>query len=465
MIKQNQRYFNFVFIILDWVVYFLCLLMAWAIRFRSGLFERAVEALTKQEYMFALIFIIPIYFLIYNFFGLYKPHRIKSSLNEFFNILRANLLGMLVIVTVLFVDKNINYSRNVLLMFFAFNTVFNTLERLAVRQALKNIRKKGFNLKHVIIIGNNELSREYINRVEKNKQWGFNVLGLFDDNNSITINNLPFMGSIDNLDGYLKNKLIDEVIIALQLDEYGKLGGIVDICEKYGVYSRIIPDYIKFIPAKPHIENIEGLAMISLREIPLKDNLNVFIKRLVDIVGSLAGIILFAIPMLIISILIKCNSDGPIIFKQERIGLNRKPFLMYKFRTMKVQNAKEEVGKWTTQNDNRVTKVGSFLRKTSLDELPQLFNVLAGSMSLVGPRPERPHFVEKFMNEIPGYMVKHSVRPGMSGWAQINGLRGDTSIEKRIEYDLYYIENWTLSLDIKILVSTVFTGFVNKNAY
>lgn len=205
--------------------------------------------------------------------------------------------------------------------------------------------------------------------------------------------------------------------------------------------------------------------MINIRHVPLNNALNKFVKRAVDIFGAIVAIILFSPVMLVVSVLIKLTAPGPLIFKQERIGLQNKPFYMYKFRSMIVQKESEEKKGWTTKDDPRVTPVGKFIRKTSIDELPQLFNVLKGDMSLVGPRPERPLFVEKFKEEIPRYMIKHQVRPGLTGWAQVNGYRGDTSIRKRIECDLYYIENWTLGLDFKIILLTFLKGFINKNAY
>lgn len=208
-----------------------------------------------------------------------------------------------------------------------------------------------------------------------------------------------------------------------------------------------------------------GLPVINIRYVPLNNEFHAAVKRLFDILGSLAGIILLFPLMTIIGIMVKVTSKGPLIFKQERVGLHNKTFMMYKFRTMKVQNAEDEKKAWTTKNDSRVTKIGSILRKTSLDELPQLFNIFLGQMSIVGPRPERPFFVERFKEEIPRYMVKHQVRPGLTGWAQVNGYRGDTSIMKRIEYDLYYIENWSYSLDVKIMFMTIFKGMINKNAY
>ena len=258
---------------------------------------------------------------------------------------------------------------------------------------------------------------------------------------------------------------MDEVAITLNLNEYHKLEQIVAICEKSGVHTKFVPDYYNFISTNPYTEDLDGLPVINIRNVPLTKTVNRMIKRLIDIIGSIVALILFSPIMLVVAILVKKSSPGPIFFAQERIGLGNKPFKMYKFRSMGVQDPKKEAKEWTTKNDARVTPVGRIIRKTSLDELPQFWNVLKGDMSLIGPRPERPLFVEKFKEEIPRYMIKHQVRPGITGWAQVNGFRGDTSIRSRIEHDLYYIENWSLGLDIKILFLTFFKGFVNKNAY
>ena len=251
----------------------------------------------------------------------------------------------------------------------------------------------------------------------------------------------------------------------MSLNDYDYLGTIVAACEKSGVHTKFVPDYNSLIPSKPYTEDMLGLPVINIRYVPLNNMGNMFVKRVVDIIGSFFGIIITSPIMLLSAVLVKCSSPGPVIFKQERVGLHNKPFYMYKFRSMEMQSEKSEKKAWTTKNDPRVTKIGRILRGTSLDELPQLFNILKGDMSLVGPRPERPHFVDKFKEEIPRYMVKHQVRPGLTGWAQVNGYRGDTSIRKRIEYDLYYIENWTLGMDIKIILMTFLKGFINKNAY
>jgi Undecaprenyl-phosphate glucose phosphotransferase len=273
------------------------------------------------------------------------------------------------------------------------------------------------------------------------------------------------IGEIDMLEEILSKNSLDEISITISLSDYDRLESIVKICEKSGVHTKFIPDYNSVIPSRPYFEDLDGLAVVNIRRVPLTNTGNKIVKRLVDIVGSVFAIVLFSPIMAVTAIAIKATSKGPLIFKQERVGLHNKPFKMYKFRSMEVQDESEEKKGWTTKNDPRVTKVGRIIRRTSIDELPQFFNVLKGDMSLIGPRPERPLFVEKFKEEIPRYMIKHQVRPGITGWAQVNGYRGDSSIKKRIEYDLYYIENWTITFDIKILFLTIFTGFVNKNAY
>ena len=301
----------------------------------------------------------------------------------------------------------------------------------------------------------------------ENPQWGYNVRGILDDNiaRGTTYKGVKVIGSVGNLLYILPENKLDEIAITLGLEEYYKLEKIVSECEKSGVHTKFIPDYGNIIPTKPYTEDLLGLPVINIRYVPLSNTFNALVKRCMDIVGSLICIVLFSPIMLLTAIAVKVTSKGPLIFKQERVGLHNEPFRMYKFRTMYVQTEEEERKGWTHKDDPRITKIGRFLRKTSLDEFPQLFNVLKGDMSLVGPRPERPQYVEKFREEIPRYMIKHQVRPGMTGWAQVNGYRGDTSIRKRIEHDLYYIENWTIGLDIKILFLTVFKGFINKNAY
>lgn len=353
------------------------------------------------------------------------------------------------------------------MLFFFINFIFGLISRYIIRKVLKENRKRGYNIKHTVFVGFSTSAAAYIDRIKSNPQWGLEVHGIFDDTVSekFEYRGVKRIGTLGDLASYLENTSLDEVAITLNLNEYHKLERIVAICEKSGVHTKFVPDYYNFISTNPYTEDLEGLPVINIRNVPLTNTMNRIIKRGMDIIGSIIALILFSPIMLVVAILVKRSSPGPILFTQERIGLGNQPFKMYKFRSMGVQDPKKEAKQWTTKNDARVTPVGKIIRKTSLDELPQFWNVLKGDMSLIGPRPERPLFVEKFKEEIPRYMIKHQVRPGITGWAQVNGFRGDTSIRGRIEHDLYYIENWSLGLDIKILFLTVFKGFVNKNAY
>ena len=422
--------------------------------------------------MKALIFIVPLYLLIYYAFNLYTPKRVQGRRLELSNIIMANTVGILIVFAGFFLvlsytEEAKNFSRSMFAYFYIFNIVLEEVERLVVRGFLRSIRRRGYNQKHILLVGYSKAAEQYIDRIKQNPQWGYHIRGILDDNiaRGTVYKGVKVIGSIGNLTFILPENKLDEIAITLGLEEYYKLEKIVSQCEKSGVHTKFIPDYGNIIPTRPYTEDLLGLPVINIRYVPLSNTFNAMVKRLMDIAGSIICIVIFSPVMLLSAILVKITSSGPLIFKQERVGLHNEKFMMYKFRTMYVQTEEEEKKGWTQKNDPRVTKVGGFLRKTSLDEFPQLFNVLKGDMSLVGPRPERPQYVEKFREEIPRYMIKHQVRPGMTGWAQVNGYRGDTSIRKRIEHDLYYIENWTLGLDIKILFLTVFKGFINKNAY
>lgn len=359
------------------------------------------------------------------------------------------------------------YSKTMLIYFYVINIGLETGVRNLIRAGLRKMRKSGFNLRHIIFVGYSSAAEAFIDRIRSNPQWGYKVKGILDDNKEIGYNykGVSVLGTTDELEEILLNNRLDEIALTLGLQEYYKLKRIVATCEKSGVHTKFVPDYNDIIPTRPYTEDLMGLPVVNIRHVPLTNTFHMICKRIMDIAGSVVAIIVFSPVMLVTAVLVKATSRGPLIYKQERVGLHNQNFQMYKFRSMEVQSAKSEKKAWTVRNDPRVTPVGRFIRKTSIDELPQLFNILKGDMSLVGPRPERPFFVEKFREEIPRYMVKHQVRPGLTGWAQINGYRGDTSIKKRIEYDLYYIENWTMGLDIKILFLTFFKGFVNKNAY
>lgn len=483
MIKENQKYLNRFFVVFDFITIIISFIFAYYIRFNTPFFSVEGGYLSFKQYIIPLILATPIFIFNYSIFKLYSPFRYKSFFEEILNIVKSNIVSLITFVVILFLFKEIDYSRNLLLLFSLISTFSIIIERACVRKILRLLRVKGYNKKHVLIIGHSDLCSEFLKRVKRNNQWGYNVIGIVDDGlfNETAIMDLydnnfskelligkdkiSYLGKINELENILQENDIDEVFITLNIREYEKLAKIINVTEKYGIRTEIIPDYYKYIPARPYVEELDGLPVINIRYVPLDNVVNKLVKRLFDIVSSLILIILFSPIMIFEVIMIKITSPGPVIFKQERIGFNNKPFTMYKFRSMKIQKESEEKIQWTTAGDSRKTKFGSFIRKTSLDELPQFFNVLFGDMSLVGPRPERPHFVDQFKEEIPKYMVKHQIRPGITGWAQVSGWRGDTSIEKRIEYDIYYLENWSLWFDIKIIFLTAFKGFVNKNAY
>ena len=470
MIKDHQQEFNQFQVILDAIVIIISYGLAWLLMI-NGFVPTRGDPLRSEFYLMALLIVIPVSLLLYAVFQLYTPKRVQGRRLEFANICKANAIGLLMFTLVLYlISKNpfwYNFSRPMVLYFFVINIVLETVERNLIRMVLRSMRARGYNLKHILLVGYSRAAEGYIDRVKQNPEWGYHIAGILDDQKALgeEYKGIRVLGKIQDLQSILDMNVLDEIAITLSIDQFSNLGAIVAVCEKSGVHTKFIPDYNNIIPTRPYMEDLLGLPVIHIRHVPLTNGLNKFMKRTVDIFGAIVAIILFSPVMLVTAILVKVTSPGPVIFCQERVGLHNRPFKMYKFRSMEVQAPSDEKSKWTTPHDPRVTPVGRFIRKTSIDEMPQFFNVLKGDMSLVGPRPERPFFVEKFKEEIPRYMVKHQVRPGLTGWAQVNGYRGDTSITKRIECDLYYIENWTLGLDFKILFLTIFKGFINKNAY
>ena len=471
MIKDIQKQLNHLQVLLDAAVLAFSYAFAWYFAIKNPIFPEGHGVLSPRFYFSVMIPLIPAYLFLYWILGLYKPMRTIRMKTAFFRILQSNSVGLLLSASILFAFRKSgyfeHYSTRMLGFFYVFSIFFTTAERYFLRKVLSALRKNGFNQKHIILVGFSPVSDRFIDLCKKNPDWGYHIYGVVDDlaEPGASYRGISVIGGIKMLGDLLSTNTIDEIAITLPLAAYEKLPGIVSTCEKSGVHTKFIPDYQQFIHSKPIAEDMDGLPIINIRNVPLTDPMNAILKRWIDIFGSLVGIVLFGPLMLVVAALIKLSSPGPIIFKQERVGLHNRPFMMYKFRSMGVQKAEEEKKAWTVKGDPRVTWMGKIIRKTSIDELPQFFNVLKGDMSLIGPRPERTQFVEMFKEQIPRYMIKHQVRPGMTGWAQVNGFRGDTSITGRIQCDLWYIENWSLSLDIKILFLTLWKGFVNKNAY
>lgn len=421
-----------------------------------------------QDYLKFIFGIVPLYLLVFSAFDLYSSKRGQSFFNEGIKIIEGNAIGGLLLFGLFFILKFGYVSRAIIIAFVIVNTLIDLISRYTSRVILRYIRARGYNIKYMLIIGAGELGYRFWKRLDSHRETGFQVKGFLDDDEKkqgMKIGKASVIAKINMLEDYLNKVHIDEAVIALPVTAYEKLGAIIEICEKYGIKVSIIPDFYRYIPAKPKVTEFGDIPLIYIRDIPLDTFINRLVKRTFDILVSLV-LILGSLPfMILIAVGVKLSSPGPILFKQQRVGLNRHFFNMYKFRSMSISTDEIACTTWTTASDPRKTTFGEFIRATSLDELPQFFNVLKGDMSLVGPRPERPHFVEKFKDQIANYMVKHQVKPGITGWAQVNGWRGDTSIEERIKCDLYYIENWSLILDLKIIFMTVFKGFVNRNAY
>ena len=468
MIKNNQSVLNKLMVLIDALIIGGTFVLSYLIKFYILESEPGVGVLPLRSYVTLLPFLIVVYLIIYLMTNVYTPKRTTGMWGELWMLLRANIFGLGVLIIALFgVIHGRPYARSVIAIFFVLSMCVESFFRIMIRSILRRIRLNGYNKKHILLVGYSRSAEAYIDRIRMNPEWGYNVVGILD--NEVPLGTeyygIKVLDKLDALEKMIQENSFDEVSITLSLKDYDFFENMVNICEKNGVHTKFVPDYNSIVSSKPYTEDLDGLAVVNIRFVPLSNAGNRLIKRLVDILGSLFGIIITSPIMLITALLVKTTSKGPVLFKQERVGYHGKNFNMYKFRSMRVQTADEEKKGWTTKGDPRVTPIGRFIRKTSIDELPQLFNILSGDMSLVGPRPERPQYVEKFKEEIPRYMVKHQVRPGLTGWAQVNGLRGDTSIKKRIEYDLYYIENWTFFFDIKIIIMTFFTGFINKNAY
>ena len=456
MIKENQRTLNSINILLDALILFAAMPVAFFVRF--FVLHGGVISVPLREYLLFLFFLIPAHLVTFATMGLYESLRKRPLTWELTRVFWGSIINFILAQTWLFLYKEVHFSRGVLLLFFTLSFLGMCGKRICLRLLLRHFRQQGFNQKHVLLVGDSHMALRYLQVVRRQKEYGYLVDGYLAEHDSIP--DLPYLGRVNALARVLECRAPDEVVVALPAEEFRFTRGIIEACEKDGIKLSLIPFYAEYIPSNPQFDDLEGIPLMNIRHIPLDNWFHAAAKRAVDIVGSLVLIVCTSPIMLTAAIGVRLSSPGPVIFRQERVGRNKKTFRMYKFRSMRV-NAAQDTG-WSRNSDPRKTKFGAILRKFSIDELPQLFNVLKGDMSLVGPRPEVPHYVQQFKEEIPLYMVKHQVRPGITGWAQVNGLRGDTSIEERIRHDIYYIENWNFFFDVKILFMTLFKGVVNQ---
>lgn len=385
---------------------------------------------------------------------LYHPRRGLSYLREFLAIVRGVFLSLVVVLALLFFYRGTTFSRLVILYFGGLSIVVHAAGHYFFRKMLERLRARGYNTRSVLVLGTGPTARRFVHTLVRHSIYGYQVTGMIGPSRGLGDLKQYYAGPLKTWKKVRARKNPDIVVYALPYHTE-LLREIVEDCDAEGVDCRIIPDMMDFIAAHARIEDLDGIPLFIIRDTPLKNGYNRFVKRIFDILFSSVVILLGSPVFIALALLVKLTSRGPVFFKQERVGLDRRTFEVYKFRTMVVQEQKQSDTTWGSKADARVTPIGRILRKTSLDEIPQFFNVLLGDMSVVGPRPERPHFVKQFKQSVSHYMRRHSVKSGITGWAQIEGLRGDTSIEKRAEADIYYIENWSFWLDMFIILRTI----------
>jgi len=468
MLKKHGQLFLTIAIFFDSIVISFSWLAAFYIHFKTSLGPPPRHAIPDIEiYLVALIPVWIVFMSSIRLCGLYQPQRGKPLSGNFFNIIKVTSLSVLILAAITFFYREGSFSRFVAVYFFCLVTILMVVSHLLIHIVLKKIRSLGYNVRHVLIAGTGDLAQSVAEKIDIHSEYGFNIIGFLtahpEEINS-ELGRVRVIGTFSEISAVIHKYGIDQLFIALPLNAHGKMEAILDSLSEETVDIKVVPDLLQFMNLQSGVEDLDGLPIVNLSESPLH-GWNIVVKRLSDIIFSSIFIIVSSPFLILVAIIIKFESAGSIIYRQERVGLDGNIFEMLKFRSMQV-GAEDETGPiWASKEDNRRTRLGAFLRKTSIDELPQLFNVLMGDMSLVGPRPERQVFVEEFKKSIPKYMLRLKMKAGLTGWAQVNGWRGNTSLDKRIEFDLYYIKHWSLLLDLKIIFMTFWKGFVNPHAY
>ncbi len=467
MLKQKRQLFELLFMASDLFVVTVAWCVAYWLRFMTDFVPPEKGIPPFDNYLYMVLFIWLIWAFVFKRFGLYRPMRGVRRIREIWLLVNANALSILlfIAITYLYREKSVPYSRLVFVYFGIMATLFTILQRSLLRGLLREVRRRGHNLRYLLIIGAGKVAGDLATRVRMHHELGIQLLGCLsrDGVERKGPKGVPVVGAYTDLREKLRTHDIDQVLMALPLEDNQYLPELMEALKNSLVDVKIVPDVYQFVSLGGTIEEFEGLPVIGLQNSPL-EGINLLAKRVFDMFIGCFCLVLLALPMAIIALLVKLTSPGPIFYRQKRVSFDGSAFSILKFRTMLVDSERDGP-QWSTSGDTRVTSLGRFLRTWSLDELPQLFNVLRGDMSLVGPRPERPVFIEEFRKHIPRYMLRHKVPAGMTGWAQVHGWRGDTSIDKRIEYDLFYIENWSLLLDLKIVFMTLLQGLRDRNAY
>jgi Undecaprenyl-phosphate glucose phosphotransferase len=480
MVRRYNRLLIAFHVVSDALLTCVAFVLAYILRFHIDLIPITKGVPPFSQYVNVLPFVAVLVPVAFQFQGLYRLRRGKSRVDDFFAVFVGSIIAvMLGIVTTLYVqayyvpdhlkDRGVfEVSQVVWAMFLALNIGLTFASRELVRQALERRWRAGIGLKRILIAGAGELGRLVADKILEHRELGYQVIGFIDNRASgdrIGYRGLPLLGTLAEAGEIAQRERIDHLYVALPLEEHVEMLGLLEKTSREIVDVKVVPDLLQVIALRARMEDLDGVPIINVNDVPLQ-GFNSILKRTLDVIVSGAALLVIAIPCAIIAALVRLTSSGPVFYHQERMGLDGKAFTVYKFRSM-YHDAERHTGPiWARDEDPRCTPVGRFLRRFDLDELPQFWNVLRGEMSLVGPRPERPYFVDQFRHRFPQYMLRHKVKSGITGWAQVNGWRGNTSIEKRIEYDLYYIENWSVSLDLKIMWMTLVKGiFQGRHAY
>jgi Undecaprenyl-phosphate glucose phosphotransferase len=465
MLKRYQRTIGDLFRIFDAIIVVAAWLASYWLRFK--LWPVPAHERPSFESCAALSPLVAVLWAAtFSWRRVYESRRLVGRAQEMVMMLRAHGFALLVFIAITYAFEDYKFSRGVMGIFAATAAVALVVTRGLVRTALRNVRARGYNLRHVLAVGEGPALEHLVQRIGRYPELGLQVLGVVTPDGSTVTEVLqkPVVGHYGRVAEVVSAYHVDEVIVALGASEASILDNILDALKDEPVALRLVPDVQRFIALGCEVEDFDGVPVVRLNDSPLVGSAAAA-KRLTDVMVAAVALMLLAPLMAVIALAVRLTSKGPVLYGQERMGLDGHTFLMYKFRSMKVDAERESGAVWARQTDDRRTPIGTFLRKTSLDELPQFWHVLMGDMSLVGPRPERPVFVQKFRHQIPHYMLRHKVKAGITGWAQVNGWRGDTSLSARIECDLFYIKNWSYLLDLRILVMTLWKGFVHKNAY
>ena len=478
MIRHNRLLVAF-HVVSDGLLGLTAFILAYAIRFQTGLIPITRGLPPLRQYVNVLPFILAVVPLGFYLQGLYRLRRGRSRVDDFFAVFVGSILAVVFgVVATLYVQTYFaseaardvgayQVSQLVWAIFLALNVALTFASRELVREVLERRWRAGIGLKRILIAGAGDLGRLVADKILEHRELGYQIVGFVDDRaagDHLGYRGLPLLGTLEEAAEITSREGIDHLYVALPPEQHMRMIALLESTSREMVDVKVVPDLLQVIALRARLEDLDGVPVINVNDVPLQ-GFNAALKRAIDIGISASALIVLSIPLAIVAALVRFTSNGPIFYRQERMGLDGKSFTIVKFRSM-FDDAEKHTGPvWAVQGDSRVTPLGRFMRRSNVDELPQLWNVLMGDMSIVGPRPERPHFVEQFKHKIPQYMLRHKVKAGLTGWAQVNGWRGNTPLEKRIEYDLYYIENWSVRLDLKIIWLTLLRGFFHKHAY